>query len=1172
MKKNSNRRAFYVDVLRKPLRIMRWSLFLLIMSIFQAQAISGFGQKTEISLNFKNATVASVLSKIEDYSNFYFLCNRALIDLDRTISIQANNQPVEKVLAEIFKGTDVEYVITGRQIVLTPGKNSSQAVEGFQSQQQKSVSGKVTDSSGGSLPGVSVVVKGTTTGTITDAEGMYLLNNIPEKTTLQFSFVGMKTQEVTVGKNPTINVTLAEETVGVDEVVVVGYGTQKKVNLTGSVDVISGDVLANRSAPSVSQLIQGTSPNLNISMTNLGGEPGATKSWNIRGLGSIAGNSSPLILIDGVESNIDNVDPESIESVSVLKDASASAIYGSRAPFGVVLITTKRGKKNQAIRISYNNNLSFASPLNIPHFVDALTWVTSYNQVQTNAGLAPVYPAEQVERVKGYMAGTYKTEYNPDKPPTSIWRGRWDGNANYDWPAEYYKKSSFSQKHTMNVEGGGDKTQYYVSAGYFDQGGLYSWGDDLYKRYNVMANITSQITDWLRFDYSSKYSRTETDRPLGIVGQPRTYIFRSFLSFSPMMPWYNSDGSVSNPLIRGLQSSGRENIQNNDLGITLRTEIEPIKGWKTNISYNYNYGGSTNIQNPKPVLVQNPNGSIGNIGYPMSGSVESLATSDYILANAVTSYEKTFGDHHLKTLIGYEQETNYFRGLYGSKMELITEEVPSINTALGAVTLSDAISHWATQGVFGRLNYNFKEKFLVEFSARYNGSSRFAKESRWGFFPSVSGGYNVSKENFWTSVEPYVNTLKIRGSYGSLGNQNVANYLYLSSVPVTSNMPYVLENIRPVYAGVPAIISSDLTWETVTTLDFGIDASFLNSRLDLVFDWYNRTTSDMFGPSESLPSVLGTSAPYRNNAKLSTKGFEISLGWKDRISSDLSYNARISIGDSKSTILKYRNDNKLIDTWYKGKDIGEIWGFTTDGIIQTVGESMPDQSKYYKTWGPGDMKYKDLDGNNILNDGTRTQDDHGDLSVIGNSTPRYNIGISAGLNWKGFDFSMFWQGIGKRDYLPESGTNLFFGLISGGSPGSESALFKNSPGLDYWRPADDTSILGPNTDAYFAKPYFTTELTKNRLDQSRYVLNAAYLRLKNLQLGYTVPQKLSMKVHLYKARFYISGENLITLTKLPKTLDPETAIASDLRFGGSEKTGAVYPISRNLSFGINLTF
>ena len=378
----------------------------------------------------------------------------------------------------------------------------------------------------------------------------------------------------------------------------------------------------------------------------------------------------------------------------------------------------------------------------------------------------------------------------------------------------------------------------------------------------------------------------------------------------------------------------------------------------------------------------------------------------------------------------------------------------------------------------------------------------------------------------------------------------------------------------PIYATVPGIVPNDLTWETVTTLNIGADMGFLNNRLGVVFDWYNRVTSDMFGPAESVPAVLGTSIPYSNNAKLSTKGFELTVSWRDHITSDLSYNVAFSLGDSRSTILKYKNDSGRIDDWYEGKKVGEIWGFVTDGIIQSEGEPMPDQSKYYNTWGPGDMKYKDLDGNNILDDGARTLNDHGDLKVIGNHTPRFNYGITAGLTWKDFDFNMFWQGIGKRDYLANVSLNRFYGVVIGGTPGSESALFSNSPALDYWRPADEQSALGPNTDAYFPKPYFTYELEKNRLPQSRYVLNASYLRLKNLQLGYTVPKHISRKLFLQRIRIYVSGENLLTITKLPDSLEPETTVASDPTLGGGNKenAGAIYPISRNYSFGINLTF
>jgi TonB-linked SusC/RagA family outer membrane protein len=608
------------------------------------------------------------------------------------------------------------------------------------------------------------------------------------------------------------------------------------------------------------------------------------------------------------------------------------------------------------------------------------------------------------------------------------------------------------------------------------------------------------------------------------------------------------------------------------LWLKLGTEIEPVKGWKTDIAYNYNLGSSSISKNPHPVPVIIPNGTIGNIGTSTAGSVENLGLTNYFIFNALTSYEKGIGDHFIKGMVGYEQELSTYKSLYGSRMGLISELVPSINAAVGESTLGANSGHWATQAVFGRLNYNFREKYLLEASGRYNGSSRFAKDSRWGFFPSVSAGYNISKEDFWSAIEPYVNTLKLRASYGSLGNQNVPNYLYMSTIPVYSNLGYVIDNSRPIYAQVPNIISSNLTWETVTTLNFGVDAGFLNNRLGVAFDVYNRKTSNMFGPAMDLPSVLGTYAPFENNAELATKGFEVSLDWKDRISPDLSYNVKVSVGDSKSSILKYKNDDKVIDNWYEGQKYGEIWGFETDGLIQKAGEPMADQSKYYTSWGPGDMKYKDLDGDNIISEGKRTLKDHGDLRVIGNSASRYNIVISGGVNWKAFSLNMIWQGVGKRDYMPNYDANVFYGIVPGGKPGSESSIMKGSPALDYWRPADETNFLGPNTNAYFPKPYFTDEFWKNHMDQSRYVLNAAYLRLKNLQIGYTLPHNISRKAFIERARIYVSGENLITLTKLPKVLDPETAFASDSRLGGLEPVSAIYPISRILSCGINLTF
>ncbi|WP_206610051.1 TonB-dependent receptor [Maribellus luteus] len=1129
----------------------------------QVLAVESYAQMTRLSMKVNDQSIEEVLEEIEDATEFFFLYNKDLIDVDQKVSVDARNETIKAILDGIFEGKDIAYTVYDRQIVLSNVEIINEMVA-----QQKSVSGKVADSDGLPLPGVTVVVKGTSNGTVTNADGEYTLNNIPADAVLQFSFVGMRAHEIEVGSQTAINVVMQLDAIGLEEVVAIGYGTQKKVNVTGSVDVVAGEKLANRPASNVSLLLQGASPNLNISLSNMGGEPGASQKWQIRGVGSISGNSSPLVLVDGVEMDINLLDPESIESISILKDASASAVYGSRAAFGVVLVTTKKGKKDQPVQIQYSNNLSFAVPIYIPNMEDSYTYAIAFNQAMANSGLSPKFPEEQVQRIKGYIDGTYPYPYDPENPPTYIWAGRHVGNANVNWTQEFYKKYAFQQKHNLNLSGSSEKTQYFFTAGFYDQPGLYSWGDDGYKRYNILANLSSNVTDWARFDFSTKYARSNTDSPIGMVGLPRTYTWSQIIDFWPTMPMYNIDGSINNPIVRVLQDGGRILTERNDLWINLGTEIEPVKGWKTNVRYNYNYKAGSESQNPKPVPVSVPNGSWGNIGESTTGVISSLNQTKYSLFSAHTSYERTIGRHYLKGLIGYEQDKSNYRWLYGSKMDLITQEVVAIRAALGTTTLDDRISHWATKGIFGRLNYNFDEKYLFEFSARYDGSSRFSSGSRWGFFPSFSAGYNIARENFWEPIKNHVNTLKIRASYGSLGNQNVANYLYLATIPVALRQDYIINNELPLYATSPKIISDDLTWETVTTFDVGFDAEFLNHRLSFIFDWYDRVTSDMIGPSMQLPSVLGTSAPSSNNAKLSTKGFELSIGWKDRVSSDFSYEVQVGLGDNKTIIKEYLNESGNIYSWYPGRVYGDQWGLTTDGIIQTPDEEMWDQTYYYSKWGPGDIKYKDLNDDKEINPGTMTLDDHGDLSIIANTTPRYTYNISVGANWKNFDFKMFWQGIGKRDLLPGRNSEYFWGLNN--SP-NNSSLFKEGNMLDYWRPADETNILGPNTDAYFPKPYFSAQRDKNTQYQTRYVLNAAYLRLKNLQIGYNIPQSVLDKIFIQRARIYVSGENLLTFTPLPKLFEPETAVSSNPNDGGVD-LGEIYPITQMFSFGVSLTF
>lgn len=1044
------------------------------------------------------------------------------------------------------------------------------------SQAQISISGTVSDANG-SLPGANIVVKGTINGTQSDFDGNFTLNDVGEDAILVFSYIGFKSQEVAVNGRTTINVTMSEDAEGLDEVVVVGYGTQKKENLTGSVDVISSDRLKDRAANNVADLIKGASPNLNISMNMRGGEPGTSSNWNIRGIGSLEGSSSPLILVDGVEMNINNVDPESIESVSILKDASASAVYGSRAPFGVVLITTKKGSTTSEVSIQYTNNLSFSSPIRLPSYADSFTWATAYNQAAANAGMNAVYSDEQMDRIQGYMAGTFQYEYDPENPIDNIWAGRRNGNANYDWPNVLMGNTAFNQKHNINVSGGNERNQYYVSGGYVEENGLFSWGNDSYKRYNFITNFNTEITSWLKFNSSVKYASKKTDYPLGYTTVGREHFFDGMYTFAPMMPFYNINGTVQSPLVRNLQGAGRDKGYTNDFFITLGGELEPIKGWKTSFSYNYNNQGFRSTSNPRPVPVELGTGEFGNIGKATSGYESSFSQNIYKMINGLTSYENTFDQHYFKAMVGYEQEYRYYTGITGSGSNLINENVPSISTSLGDSVLDDQIYHWATQGVFGRINYNFEEKYLLELSARYNGSSRFAPNERWGFFPSGSIGYAISKESFWEPIRESVNNLKFRASYGSLGNQNVTtsgtqnvrNYRYLATIPTGSQLNWIIDGERPPYANIPALISSDLTWETITSFNAGIDAAFLNKRLNLTFDWYKRTTSDMVGPSVTLPYQLGTAAPRTNNAELSTKGYEIVLSWKDRLSPQFSYNASVSLGDNRSEILEYRNEKGLIDTWYSGKRVGEIWGFKSDGLIQTEGEPMADQSKYHSQWGPGDMKYKDLNGDGVINDGQRTLDDHGDLTVIGNNLPRYNIGLTGGFNWNQFDFSMFWQGVGEQDYYPDNNSSQFWGMIHSWAG---SAIFRDSHNLDYWRPADETNFLGPNTDSYLPKPYFTSEANKNKQVQSRYVVNASYLRLRNVQLGYTLPSNFTNRFNISTLRLYVSGENLLLISNVPKVFDPETMIASDQSFGGYKTTGVIYPNTKSIAFGLNLTF
>ena len=1144
--------------LLKLFRIMKLSVFMMLIGVLNVYSGNVFSQDEKITINLKDASIKQVLRELESKTAYSFLYNDELINVERRVNVTVEDETLIEVLDDIFQNTKVIYKIVEKRVILIPSK---EMILGKQQQQNFKVVGKVVEKNGDPLPGVNVYEKSNPThGVITSVDGTYSITVSNEDAILVFSFVGFESQELHVASRKVIDVTLLESSISLNEVVTIGYGTQKKVNLTGAVDVVSKEQIENRPVVNVSSALQGVSPNLNVTTTTRGGEPGAGKNLNIRGVGSLTGNSSPYILVDGVPMNINDVNPNDIESMSILKDAAASAIYGARAPYGVILIKTKGGKKGEKIRVSYDNNISFHSPLNLPHMANGLDFATAYNQATANAGQGPVFNDETLERIRKYQAGEITDE--TIEYPNNRWNNYNYANSSNDWLYIFYKPTVTNQKHDVSIKGGSESTSFYISAGYLDQPGQLNWSDEYYKRYNVTANIKTDVTDWMRFNLNVKFARSLEQFPNAYGGYDRNVLYHNFARRWAVSPLYYPDGQYSGASqVSMLLYGGKDKKETNDLWMTMGGEIEPVKGWKTRVSYSWNNNAYDRSSHKKTVYANRPDGTQYIALYPINQYYKWMANNKYHMFNVTTSYIKELNGHNFNLLIGYEEELKNNSGLRGDKKQLVTDKVPSISTATGDYNVDDWLSHWATQGIFSRFNYNYKEKYLIEFNARYDGSSRFAEDKRWGLFPSGSIGYNISKEEFWGSLSDYVNTCKVRASYGSLGNQNVPNYLYVPILPVRTNLGWIMGSERPVYTTTPGLISPTLTWETVTTFDIGTDLAFLNSRLSTTFDWYKRDTKDMFGPAETLPRVLGASVPKKNNAELSTKGWELSIGWKDNVG-NLAYYVRFLMANSNSKVTKYNNPTKTLSTWYEGQTIGDIWGLTTDHIIQDKSEvdDMPNQDRFHTRWGPGDIMYKDLDGNDTIDWGSWTADDHGDYSVIGNSNAHYNYSIMAGLEWKGIDFSMFWQGVGKRDVAFSGGDNMFFGIR-----GNKWQSTVMEPHLDYWRPADETNELGPNTDAYYPKPYMSSEDRKNKRPQTRYLVSAAYLRLKNIQIGYTIPNRLTQKVAIYKLRIYFSAENLLTFTKLPKLFDPETIY-------GPWGVGKGHPISRSVSLGLNLTF
>jgi TonB-linked SusC/RagA family outer membrane protein len=1138
----------------KFLLFMKFLLVLVIMGTSLAFGANTYSQNAKFTLSLHNVTVRTVFKAIEEQSEFIFFYQDQELDLSRTVSIDIKDKAIEDILQKLFDGTGNVYVIRDRQIVIGKTQKKIEKGEGSiqrvfpEVKQQFTVTGRVTDGTNGEpLPGVNILVEGTSVGGVTNAEGVFTLN-VPSSTSiLLFSFVGYTSERIEVANRSKIDVILSPDIQQLQEVVTVGYGVQKKINLSGAVDVVTSRDLDNRPVNNVVQALQGLAPNLNILVGNEGGELGGKMSMNIRGIGSISGSGgNPYILVDGIEQSIYNINPNDVENISVLKDAAASAIYGARAAFGVILVTTKKGK-NDGIVVNYSNNYSFASPLHLPKMVNSIKFAEYLNLAAENDGTLPVFQPIIISNMRKYQAGELKDWTMPIPWAPNMYLTYAGGWANTDWFKVDYKDWVPKSTHNISLSGGDKRTQFYVSGSTFDQAGLMRFGNDSYVRNNLNAKINTRVFDWLRLNFLSKFNRTILDRPSYNKDMYYSNIARRWPTNGLYLPngALNFEGEQN-----WLQNGGRYVENTNELTINPGIEIEPVKNWVIYANYRWKMNTSGFTNHEAKVSGTYVDGTTFYLR-PNNSFAIAQGQSLYNSPNVYTTYNKKMGEHEFTILAGVEQEETTYNFFSSKKNDLVSDTKPSLSTGIGKTYNTDSLGHWATRSVFGRLNYSFNEKYLLEISARRDGSSKFDKDYHWGLFPSASIAYIISHEDFWSPVSSYISMMKLRGSYGSLGNQDVLNYLFVERLPISSDpLPYIIGSDRLNFVGMPGLTSPDLTWETINTSNIGIDFGFLKNKLTASFDYFIRNTYDMLGPAESLPALLGTPVPKSNNATLQTKGFEAMVSWKDNLG-DFRYDASLMLSDATTKIMEYNNPQNLLSApYYKGMTLGEIWGYTTVGLFQSDADAQAWDQSYIcqEVWTAGDVKYADLNHDNKIDVGKNTVDDHGDLSIIGNSIPRYNYSILLNAAWKGIDFSMIWQGVGKRDVWLDS--PHFWGA---GWVWSAVAFEEH---MDYW--------TEQNRDAYFAKPRMNQGY-RNKQVQTRFLQNGAYLRLKSLQLGYTIPRFLSEKVFIKNFKIFAVGENLLTHTKLFKAFDPETT-------GGAYGAGFIYPLQKNFSVGVNITF
>lgn len=1063
----------------------------------------------QLTINVKNKPLREVIKEIEKSSEYRFFYNEDLSGLNVKVSVNSKKNTITEILEQIVNQANVAYTVkSDKQVVLTEKVKLTTL--------QKKITGKITDSEGEPIIGANISIKGTSQGVITDLQGTFMLE-VPESAILQISYIGFANKEVVVGDRKSIQVVLQEDSKILDEVVVVGYGTQKKVNLTGAVETVKAKDIASKPVTSAAQALTGEMAGVTVIQRS--SKPGAyDENIRIRGVGTW-GNSNPLILVDGVELGLDKVNPNDIENVSVLKDASAAAIYGSRAGNGVILITTKRGGKEGKPVINFSSNFGLQVITRIPDKQDALTFCQTEDQRLINDKKSP----KHTDRIAKMQAG----EWNMDHQL-----------ANTDWMDEV-THSAFQQNHNISVGGGGKYTSYLASLGYLSQESVVGNNTD-FQRYNARLNTSSKITDWLNVDANMAYMTAEAKEPAtGVVD-----VMKHALNIEPYLPVSFSDGTylnsgiAQNPVRMGFTDDygiGKSTV-NNFSGLVspeislFGFKLKGLLAYERQIKKGDTFTKTVKYDAFTPVGASNP------IQTEQTTVAENRKKDDWsaltnLTLNATLTYEKTIGAHDFKVLLGVSREELNSESTSSAMSGFPNNDLDEIGAGTTKPSISGGYSRTALSSYFGRLNYSFKDRYLLEMNVRRDGSSKFARGHRWGTFPSGSLGWRISEESFFVPVKDVVNNLKIRASYGQLGNNRIADYKYLSTI-ANSDHGYIFGNSTIETSYYENLMgNSIITWESLESTNFGVDMSLLNNRLTVSADYFIRNTKDILLELPA-PGTLGIAPPTTNAAEVSNKGWELTLNWRDQIQ-DFKYNVSFNISDVRNEVtdLKgYKAPTNELTILREGEPINALFGWKSLGICRT----QEDFEKYKKQMSGVSSKFAigDLIYEDINHDGKVDGDDQ---TIIGNQIPRYTFGLRLGLEYKNFDFSCFFQGVGKSDgYLTYE---------------AQMQLYNTSNSFD----------PKTNTDAKYPRIMPDSHYTYGRYS-SFWVQDASYVRLKNIQLGYTF--KMLEKYKISNLRMFFSGENIATFTKY-QGFDPESPIGM---------RGWMYPLVGVYSFGFNLTF